>query len=58
VARAKADGTTVLIVEHNMDVIMRLCDHIVVMHLGQKIGDGTPQSVRESEQVLEAYLGT
>jgi ABC-type branched-subunit amino acid transport system ATPase component len=55
--RARAAGTTVLIVEHNMDVIMRLCEHIVVMHLGRKIGDGPPRSIRESEQVLEAYLG-
>jgi branched-chain amino acid transport system ATP-binding protein len=44
-------------VEHNMDVIMQLCDHIVVMHLGEKIGDGTPEEVRRSERVLEAYLG-
>lgn len=50
-------GATVLLVEHNMDVIMQLCDHIVVMHLGEKIGDGTPEAVRQSERVMEAYLG-
>jgi ABC-type branched-subunit amino acid transport system ATPase component len=51
-------GTTIIIVEHNMDVIMQLCEHIVVIHLGQKIGDGRPEDVRQSESVLEAYLGT
>jgi branched-chain amino acid transport system ATP-binding protein len=54
---ARDRGATVLLVEHNMDVIMQLCDHIVVMHLGEKIGDGTPEDVRRSERVLEAYLG-
>jgi ABC-type branched-subunit amino acid transport system ATPase component len=37
---------------------MRLCDHIAVMHLGEKIGDGTPEAIRQSERVVEAYLGT
>jgi len=54
----RAKGTTVVIVEHNMDVIMQLCDHIAVLHLGRKIGEGRPEEVRQSEQVLEAYLGT
>jgi len=54
----RSNGTTVLIVEHNMDLIMQLCDHIVVVHLGRKIGEGRPEEVRQSEQVLEAYLGT
>jgi branched-chain amino acid transport system ATP-binding protein len=49
--------TTIVIVEHNMDVIMQLCDHIVVMHLGEKIGDGRPEDIRQSERVVEAYLG-
>jgi branched-chain amino acid transport system permease protein len=54
---ARDRGATVLVVEHNMELIMELCDHIIVMHLGEKIGDGTPEAVRQSERVLEAYLG-
>lgn len=57
VLRARDAGAAVVVVEHNMDVIMRLCEHVVVMHLGEKIGDGTPDEVRRSEQVVEAYLG-
>jgi len=57
VLRAREAGATIVVVEHNMDVIMRLCERVVVMHLGEKIGDGTPDSVRQSEQVVEAYLG-
>jgi ABC-type branched-subunit amino acid transport system ATPase component len=57
ILRARDGGASVMIVEHNMDVVMRLCDHVVVMHLGEKIGDGTPAQVRDSERVVEAYLG-
>lgn len=57
VLRARSYGTTVLVVEHNVEMIMRLCDHLVVMHLGEKIGDGKPDDVRQSERVVEAYVG-
>jgi len=58
VRAARNAGSTVLIVEHNMDVITELCEHLIVMHLGRKIGDGEPAAVRAEEQVLEAYLGS
>ncbi len=50
-------GLTVLIVEHNMDLIMRLSHKVVVMAQGKVICSGTPEMVREDPQVLDAYLG-
>ncbi len=50
-------GITVLMVEHNMRVIMGMCDRIVALNFGQKIAEGTPDHVRENKEVIEAYLG-
>jgi branched-chain amino acid transport system ATP-binding protein len=52
-----AGGTTFLIVEHNMDVVMRLSHSIIVMAHGQVILQGPPETVRDDGRVLEAYLG-
>ena len=50
-------GITVLMVEHNMRVIMGMCDRIVALNFGKKIAEGTPDHVRENKEVIEAYLG-
>jgi ABC-type branched-subunit amino acid transport system ATPase component len=50
-------GITFLVVEHNMEFVMGLCDTVNVMHRGTKIAEGPPDQVRANPEVLEAYLG-
>ncbi|CCQ36591.1 ABC-type transport system ATP-binding protein (probable substrate branched-chain amino acids) [Natronomonas moolapensis 8.8.11] len=53
----REDGYTFLIVEHDMDLIMEHCEHIIVMHQGSVLTEGPPSEVRSNEAVIEAYLG-
>jgi branched-chain amino acid transport system ATP-binding protein len=50
-------GTTIVLIEHDMGVVMDLSDRVVVMDYGKKIGDGSPEEVRNNDEVIKAYLG-
>lgn len=50
-------GTSILLIEHDMSVVMQISDHVVVLEYGRKISDGNPQSVRTDQRVIAAYLG-
>ena len=51
-------GTTVVLIEHDMGVVMDISDRVVVLDYGKKIGDGAPDEVRANPEVIKAYLGT
>ena len=55
--KLKAEGVTLVIVEHNVDLIMSLCRRVIVLEAGRKIADGPPGLIRRDPRVLAAYLG-
>lgn len=55
--RIRADGVTLLIIEHDVKLMMSLCDRVAVLNFGERLCEGTPEEVRHNPAVIEAYLG-
>ena len=57
IRRIRDMGITIILVEHDMKVVMDLCDRIIVLNFGQKIAEGLPEEIKVNREVIEAYLG-
>ncbi len=57
IRKIRDTGVTVVLVEHDMELVMDICDAIVVLNLGKKLAEGTPRQIQENPAVIKAYLG-
>jgi branched-chain amino acid transport system ATP-binding protein len=57
IRKVRESGITVALVEHDMELVMDVCDHILVLNLGRKLAEGSPREIQENPQVIAAYLG-
>ncbi|MEH6940657.1 ABC transporter ATP-binding protein [Bacillus sp. JJ722] len=58
IKQVQTRGITTLIIEHDMPLVMKLCDRITVLNFGKKLAEGTPQEIQNNQEVIEAYLGS
>jgi branched-chain amino acid transport system ATP-binding protein len=57
IEKLRKEGITVILIEHNMQVLMSLADRVLALHLGQQIAYGSPQQIQADKNVIESYLG-
>ena len=58
IKKVQQRGVTVLLIEHDMPFVMKLCDRIAVLNFGKKLAEGTPEEIQNNQEVIEAYLGS
>ena len=58
IRQVRDSGVTILLVEHDMQAVMGLCEEITVLNFGSLLAEGSPETIRANPQVVEAYLGT
>ena len=55
--RINQSGVTVILVDHRMDLVMKVCENVTVLNYGEKLAEGLPREIQNNTQVIEAYLG-